>query len=82
MNKIRFYIFALIFLGFSNVALTQPYKTIQGYKPYKWMFGLHWNVVEDDGSKFAGLFDSQNAWNMMTFPTKFTADKYLSLIHI
>ena len=76
MNKLSLHIFALIILGFSNVALAQPYKTIQGYKPYKWMFGIHWNVVEDDGSKFSGLFDTKNAWNMMVLPTKFTADKY------
>lgn len=42
------------------------------------MIGLHWNVVEDDGSKFSGLFDTQNSWNSLLFPTKLTVDKYFN----
>lgn len=40
------------------------------------MFGVHWNVVEDDGNKFGGLFDVSNSWNVLPYPTKITADKY------
>lgn len=40
------------------------------------MFGVHWNFVEDDGSKFSGLFDTKSSWNSLKFPAKITADKY------
>lgn len=78
MNKLCLYILTTLLLGFSVDVLAQPYKTIKGYKPYKWMFGMHWNAVEDDGSKFQGLFNTKDTWNAMIFPTKFTADRYFN----
>ena len=72
MNKLCLYILTTLLLGFSVDVLAQPYKTIKGYKPYKWMFGMHWNAVEDDGSKFQGLFNTKDTWNAMIFPTKFS----------
>lgn len=62
----------------SGISLAQPYKTLKVYKPYKWMFGLHWNVVEDDGSKFSGIFDVNNSWNVPVFPAKITVDRYFN----
>lgn len=66
---------SLIFISFG--AYAQPYKTIKAYKPYKWMFGIHWTAVEDDGNKFGNIFDVSNSWNIKPFPTRFTLDRYL-----
>lgn len=40
------------------------------------MFGIHWNVVEDNGNKFGGLFDVSNSWNYLFYPSNITADRY------
>ena len=69
------FIATLIFISFG--AYAQPYKTIKPYKPYKWMVGLHWNAVDDDGNKFGNIFDVSNSWNIKPFPTRFTLDRYL-----
>ncbi|MDB4075153.1 hypothetical protein N9529_02165 [Crocinitomicaceae bacterium] len=68
------FIATLIFIPFSSYA--QPYKTIKPYKPYKWMIGLHWTAVDDDGNKFGNIFDVNNSWNIKPFPTRFTLDRY------
>lgn len=65
---------SLIFIAFGAGA--QPYKTIKPFKPYKWMIGVHWTAVEDDGNKFGGLFDVNQSWNIKPFPTRFTLDRY------
>lgn len=70
--------FSLILL-ISFVSLqahAQPYKTIKPFKPYKWMFGLHWYGLEDDGNKFSGMFDVNRSWNIKPFPTMLTVDRY------
>ena len=65
---------SLIFLSFG--AYAQPYKTIKPFKPYKWMVGLHWTAVDDDGNKFGNILDVKNSWNIKPFPTRFTLDRY------
>jgi hypothetical protein len=57
-------------------AYAQPYKTIRPYKPYKWMFGIHWSAIEDDGNKFGGMFDVNQSWNLKPYPTMLTIDRY------
>jgi hypothetical protein len=69
-------LFLIIIVFVSTSALAQPYKTIKPYKPYKWMFGLHWSAIDDDGSKFGNNFDFNNSWNIKPFPTRFTLDRY------
>jgi hypothetical protein len=64
----------LIFFALNAVA--QPYKTVKPYKPYKWMFGLHWSAIEDDGNTFGGIFDVMGSWNIRPFPTSLTVDRY------
>ena len=60
-----------------NVSFAQPYKTIKPYKPYKWMFGVHWSAIDDDGNKFGDLFNVNDSWNIKPFPTKISLDRYL-----
>jgi hypothetical protein len=64
----------IIFIAFGAGA--QPYKTIKPYKPYKWMIGVHWTAIDDDGNKFGNLFDVANSWNIKPYPTRFTLDRY------
>ena len=45
--------------------------------PYRWMFSLGWNVVDDDGLAFSNLFDYQNSWNYLYYPSTLSIDKYL-----
>jgi hypothetical protein len=44
--------------------------------PYRWMFSLGWNAVDDDGLAFSNLFDYQNSWNYLYYPTTLSIDKY------
>lgn len=67
----------LFFITLSTSALAQPYKTIKEYKPYKWMFGVHWSIVEDDGSPFANIFNAGTSWNLRPYPSKITVDRYI-----
>lgn len=70
------HILAFLFFVIALSATAQPYKTIKIYKPYKWMFGVHWTVIDDAGDKGAGLFDAGNTWNYHPFPTSLTVDRY------
>lgn len=74
MNR---YLLVFSFLTISITAFCQPYKTIKPYAPYKWMIGVHWSVIEDDGNQLGDLFNVGKSWNYMYFPTKITLDRYL-----
>lgn len=68
----------ILFLTFTiSLAYSQPYKTIKAQKPYKWMVGVSWSVIDDDGRPFSGLFDIANSWNYMYYPTQISVDRYL-----
>ncbi|MCJ8288963.1 MAG: hypothetical protein HRT58_06065 [Crocinitomicaceae bacterium] len=66
----------LIFLVFAQTASAQPYKTIGTFKPYKWMIGVSWSAIDDNGSKFGKLFDVNNSWNLLPYPSTITVDRY------
>ena len=66
----------LIFILLANSASAQPYKTIGVYKPYKWMFGVSWSAIDDNGSKFGKLFDLNNSWNILPYPSTIMVDRY------
>lgn len=70
----------LTIILFCGGAFAQPYKTVKAYKPYKWMFGLHWSAVEDDGEKLSGMFDITNNWSeILPYPSRLTVDRYFNL---
>lgn len=66
----------LIFVAFAQTAHAQPYKTIGVYKPYKWMIGISWSAIDDNGDKLGNLFDVQNSWNLLPYPSTLTVDRY------
>lgn len=71
-------IFIFFFLTiFSNEASCQ-YLKFNPYRPYKWMIGVGWNVVDDDGRSFSHLLDVKNSWNYLPYPTTLSIDRYLA----
>ncbi|MDX2362767.1 MAG: hypothetical protein QNK23_18295 [Crocinitomicaceae bacterium] len=74
MKKFLLLIVALIAF---NTAFAQPYKLQKKYAPYKWMIGVSWNVIEDDGNQLGDLFNAAESWNYLYYPTKITVDRYL-----
>ena len=40
------------------------------------MIGVHWTAVDDNGDKFGKLFDVENSWNLLPYPTQITVDRY------
>jgi hypothetical protein len=71
---------AIVFLFFFAFSITngiaQPYKTIKPFKPYKWMFGVSWSAIDDDGRKFDAPFDYATSWNILPYPNKISVDRY------
>ncbi len=76
MKRIIFLLYIVLgtsnFQGFSQHSLS--FKTI---KPYKWMIGIGWNVVDDDGRAFSYMLDVKNSWNYLYYPTTLSVDRYL-----
>lgn len=66
----------LCFCGFVGSVNAQSNYLRRKNDPYKWMFGLGWNAVDDDGLAFSNLFDYQNSWNYLYYPTTLSIDKY------
>ena len=61
----------------TSLAFAQPYKLQKEIKPYKWMVGAHWTVIEDDGEQW-GFFDVGPSWHILYYPTKLTVDRYFT----
>lgn len=72
--KKAFATLALLFV--LSPCFAQPYKTVKIQKPYRWMIGLQWSAIDDNGDKFGKLFDVNNSWNAMVFPSHLTVDRY------
>lgn len=63
-------------LLFTQFADAQPYA-LQYRKPYTWMIGVSWNVIDDDGRGLCQMFDVAETWNYEYFPTRIFVDKYI-----
>lgn len=57
--------------------MAQPASLTKKQNPYKWMFGLGWNVVDDNGEAFTKLFDYEGSWNYLYYPSRISVDRYL-----
>lgn len=53
------------------------YLQFKPFKPYKWMVGVGWNVVDDDGRNFSHLLDYENSWQYLPYPTTLSVDRYI-----
>lgn len=74
MKKILF-----LFLFLTNLifVVAQPAALTTKKNPYKWMFGLSWSFIDDNGEPFTKLFDLPGSFNFEYFPTKLMVDRYL-----
>ncbi|GMN11440.1 hypothetical protein MTsPCn9_09530 [Croceitalea sp. MTPC9] len=41
-----------------------------------WIFGIGFNVVDDAGSEFTNLFNTEDNWNIVPFPSRLSIGKY------
>lgn len=70
-------LFTLLLCVWANAMYAQSQYLRKRNDPYKWMFGLGWNVVDDDGLAFSNLLDYTTSWNYLYYPTTLSIDKYL-----
>lgn len=64
-----------IILFFFN-GLCQPSAINRKKNPYSWMFGISWNIVDNNEEKLPNLFDVKGSWNYLLYPTRISIDKY------
>lgn len=69
-------IFALLFLSISAFSFSQN-RNFRMVKPYKWMLGVYWNGVIDDGLGSRNLTNTDKSWNISELPTSINLDVYL-----
>ncbi len=62
---------------FSCVLFAQPAAQYNKRNPYAWMIGVHGVAIDDDGNDFGNLFDYENSWNYLYFPTQISLDRYI-----
>ena len=69
------FILCLLFLqlGFSqDFQLTKKDSIVQS----SWVFGLGFNAVDDAGSEFSNIFNIDDNWNFVPFPSRLSIGKY------
>ncbi len=63
----------------AQTAAAKSQETDEASKPQKttsaWIVGLGFNVVDDDGHKLRKLFDVQNSWNFVYFPSRLSIER-------
>lgn len=67
----------IVMLFVASISLAQPSSINRKKNPYRWMFGLSWSVIDDDGNAFGNLLDYQNSWNYLPVPSRLSVDKYI-----
>lgn len=79
MNRLHLFLSCILLIVNISV-LAQPSSTLekQKPKPYTWMFGAGWNIVDDDGRPFDNPFAVSQAWNYQFYPTRLMVDYYLN----
>lgn len=68
---------ALLCVLLMTMSASAQYLQFKPYKPYKWLIGIGWNVVDDDGRPYTNLFNVAQTWNVQPYPTMLTVDRYL-----
>ena len=70
----------MLLLYFLSIGLFTSYgQNYKLVKPYKYMLGLHLNIIDDDGTRAGGLFDVDSTWNFKSFPTAISFDYYFRM---
>lgn len=74
MKKFLFLFSVLVYLN--SWAQPGPFDRYATKKPYSWMIGTNWMVIDDNGNQFGDLFDVSNSWNLLPYPSRISFDKY------
>jgi hypothetical protein len=73
MTKRSILFFFLLSIG---CVAAQPAALSTKKNPYKWMIGLSWSLIDDNGEPFTKLFDVSGSYNFEYFPSKLMVDRY------
>lgn len=65
---------SLLFVLTCTIGFSQYFNKV---KPYAWMLGVNWNIMEDDGHRFAHILNVSDSWNLPVFPSAINVDIYL-----
>ena len=76
MSCIKVWVLGVFSCLMLTTVFAQPQSIDRKKDPYKWMFGIGWNVVNDNEEKLPNLYDVSGSWNYLYFPTRLTIDKY------
>ena len=77
-NLIKFFFTTLFLLAIveqSSAQMTWK-EHMNILKKSHWVFGIGWNVVDDDGKAFKKIFDVKNSWNIPAYPSSIRVEKY------
>lgn len=74
---LRFLKITAVFCVLSFTVFSQPTYWYGKPKPYKWLVGIGWSAIEDDGRGLCQPFDAAQSWNAEVFPTRLLIDRYL-----
>lgn len=55
-----------------DIELTKKDSIVQSY----WLVSLGTNIVDDSGDEFGELFDLEDGWNMVPFPSRISVGRY------
>lgn len=68
--------YSLIFLFLAGLNFNVSAQNFKKIKPYNFMLGVHWNIVDDSGDRFGSIVDFANAWNLLPYPSSLNIDYY------
>lgn len=71
-------LFATIFSLSALWCAAQPYSWMGRPKPYKFMVGVGYAAIDDDGRNFCQPFDAKQSWHYLPYPTHILFDAYLN----
>lgn len=66
----------LCLLLFISTSLTLNAQNFKKIKPYSWMLGIHWNIIDDTGNRYDDILDVKNGWNALPYPSSLNLDIY------
>jgi len=64
--------FFALTISAQDIQMTKKDSIVQSY----WLVSLGTNMVDDSGHEFSRLFDIENAWNMVPYPSRISVGRY------
>lgn len=69
---------SLLILLISGSCFAQPTGWMGKPQPFKWIFGIGMNAVDDDGRAFCQPFNFTNSWQYVLLPSHISIDRYIN----